>query len=77
MDKIPLIDVLDELTTVFEERVLDQNCADNKMKWDEYIKKVLGGWNPDNFQHGYWLEVYRNAIGKLKKAGKRKHEEYH
>jgi len=78
MDEIPLIDVLNELTTVFEERVLDQNCADNKMKWDEYIKKILGGWNPDNFHPTtYWLDVYRTSIGKLKKSGKRKDEIYH
>lgn len=77
MNKIPLIDILDELTTILEERVLDQNCADNKMKWDDYIKKILSGWNPDNFQHEYWLDVYRNAIQKLKKSGKRKDEIYH
>lgn len=74
--KISQIAVLDELVTVFEERVLDENCMKNNMKWDEYIRKIIDGWNPDNFQHEYWLECYRTAIKKLKRVGKRTNEYY-
>jgi hypothetical protein len=77
MAKIKQIDMLNELVTVFEERVLDDNCLKNNMKWDEYIKRIIGGWNPDNFHPcEYWLECYRMAIKKLKRAGKRTSDYY-
>lgn len=69
MKKPSLLDVLQELTTVFEERVLDDNCAKHKMKWDEYINKILDGWNPD-IGNDYLLEAYRVAIKKLKRSGR-------
>lgn len=71
MDKISLLDMIEALATCFEERVLDQNCADNKMQWDVYITKILNGWTPDNLLQVYWLECYRLAIKKLQKSGRK------
>jgi hypothetical protein len=66
-----LLEVIEALATVFEERVLDENCAKNNMKWDIYIRKIiLEKWTPDNFSSPHWLDCYRKAIEKLKKSDK-------
>lgn len=70
MSKLSLLDVIQELAVTFEERVLDQNCADNNMKWDVYITKILDGWVPDNFPRTHALECYLVAIKKLSRSGR-------
>jgi hypothetical protein len=57
---------------MFEEKVLDDDCAKNSMGWEEYINRVFKGWTPDTITHlSYDIEAWRQAIKLLHRSEKK------
>ena len=62
-------EMLLELVTAYEERILDKNCGDLGWNWAPYIHKIFKeDWCPDDVNER-WLEAWKEAVRKLRKAG--------